>query len=929
MTEAHPQPQRSFAARLVALLAPAYLALVCIVNLSALHRPSAGFAVEIHGTGQVQAVAVTTAAKEATHGLRGQLSLLAVNGTSVLELSEDRLPELLGLLDERPGAENRFQLRSRDGQLRDVTLEAMLPSGELIASAKPVGLLWQLSAVLFFLTGLFVWWKRPEEPGARPLLYIGTVAVFAWSFVCYHDSASRALSYFGKTAFFLFAPASLNLSLRITGLHARRWARWTLRLSIVGGIACGIAAGAPGWLPVDLGRLPWEVGAALMVLTLSAAVYACWKASRPSRPVAFRRRAKDLGHAMLLAFLVPTLSLPIGPQLPVWVWMINAALVTSFPIMLGYSMVHHGLFDLRFSVGRGAAYMISSTLLLAAYVGLVFSGVHLVGMRLDNPWVVGVATTAFVVLLGFVQIRVQGKINRLIFRSRYIYASAVTEAAQALTRERSLDGIAGTLGDALMNQMQLRGAAVALRRSATGPLRTQILGNHPDPETNQVPESLPSDLWPGQFAPLQRAIELNQLVSAYDTDQTTSLRPSSPVPGPNSELRLRAVSDQSARSQPGVEVERADFWERFGLVALVPLVVGGQGSEPERAMGALFLGSKLDGTRLNQNDEELLRTLANQAAIAADNALAFSEIGKLKDGLEHKVAARTAELSDALEQLGKTQGQLLEKEKQAMLGRLAAGITHEVNTPLGALASSADTLTLMLERCRNHVSESVEQTDAQASDSEAVARSRKLLRATASYDQLRTNVQSSTQRIRHLLSTLEQFVNLDSSEKQVSDIRDGLRSAVVLMGPSLGSATVHQNLGPDAALVSCFPARLNQVFVNLLRNAATAVAGSPSPSIEIQLHLTDEEVLIEIIDNGCGISAEELKDLFDFGFSKQGDRVRLQLGLATSKQALDQIGGTIDVQSAIDHGTTVRLRLPRVLSSASSSPDASMSPPAA
>src|SRR6185295_19846424 len=122
-----------------------------------------------------------------------------------------------------------------------------------------------------------------------------------------------------------------------------------------------------------------------------------------------------------------------------------------------------------------------------------------------------------------------------------------------------------------------------------------------------------------------------------------------------------------------------------------PLTLG-NGSREARVVGLLLLGPKPQGKPLDSADERLVLTLAHQLAVALENAAAFDEIRSLKDGLERQVEERTRALSDALSDLKRAQGQLIESEKQAMLGRLVAGVAHEINTPLGALRSSVDTL---------------------------------------------------------------------------------------------------------------------------------------------------------------------------------------------------------------------------------------------
>ena len=261
---------------------------------------------------------------------------------------------------------------------------------------------------------------------------------------------------------------------------------------------------------------------------------------------------------------------------------------------------------------------------------------------------------------------------------------------------------------------------------------------------------------------------------------------------------------------------------------------------------------------------------------------------------------RTRDLSSALADLKRAQGQLIESEKQAMLGRLVAGIVHEVNTPLGSLRSSADTLQRMTERVRAYL-----EGRADAGDDAA----RKLLEATSSSEQLARIVMDSSDRIADLVGSLKRFVGLDESERKAFDVREGIYSALTLLGPRLGDGiTVTLDLPDQDTIVECYPARLNQVFLNLIDNAATAVDGHGTIHIRVQRVHGKIEVAVE--DDGRGIDAERLDSLFEYGFTRKQGRMSMRMGLPSSKQTVEELGGQISIESARGRGTAVRVALP-------------------
>ena len=293
--------------------------------------------------------------------------------------------------------------------------------------------------------------------------------------------------------------------------------------------------------------------------------------------------------------------------------------------------------------------------------------------------------------------------------------------------------------------------------------------------------------------------------------------------------------------------------------------------------------------------------------MALVNSAAFEQIRSLQVGLEQQVAARTRDLSDALEELQQAQLQLVETEKQAMLGRLVAGIVHEINTPLGVLRSSADTAGRTLQRYRGFV-------EAQAADGDTNAV--RLLSATAQAERLTTLMHESSERINQLVASLKQFVALDEAEFRAYDVREGIDSAVTLLSPTCGDGVrITKRYPEQAPRVDCNPARLNQVFVNLLQNAADALAGEGS--IDIQVARRHGEVTIEFSDDGPGIPVDRLGELFEFGFTQKAGRIGLRLGLPSSKRLLQDMGGQISIDSQPGHGTQVRVVIPESASGSS------------
>lgn len=261
---------------------------------------------------------------------------------------------------------------------------------------------------------------------------------------------------------------------------------------------------------------------------------------------------------------------------------------------------------------------------------------------------------------------------------------------------------------------------------------------------------------------------------------------------------------------------------------------------------------------------------------------------------------RTQELSEALEELKAAEAQVIESEMQANIGRLVAGILHEVNSPLGTMRSSVDTIEKAFARSRPVLTRLADNGDAAAG---------KTLRVINAGVELTSNLKASNDRIIGVLDTLKRFVSLDEAESKPVNVCVSLDDARALLRPMLGDRiTVVTRYPETPALVRCFPAKLNRVFLNLLQNAISAIDNRGE--IRISVKRERGQIEVELTDNGRGIPASKLDQLFDLGFTEKCGRIGLQLGLPQSKRWVNEIGGQIHIASREGRGTSVHIFLP-------------------
>jgi PAS domain S-box-containing protein len=275
--------------------------------------------------------------------------------------------------------------------------------------------------------------------------------------------------------------------------------------------------------------------------------------------------------------------------------------------------------------------------------------------------------------------------------------------------------------------------------------------------------------------------------------------------------------------------------------------------------------------------------------------------------LEDKVQERTGELKAKNEQLERTlsqlkdaQNQLIIHEKLASVGALVAGVAHEVNTPIGAVISAAD----LSDRGLNKVVSLVE-------TAESIERLRQEAYLHELMGLLKENNQviaSAAERVSRTVRNLKNFARLDEAEVQWADIHEGIDSTLNLMEYELKNrATLIKDYGKVPKIL-CYPNQLNQLFLNLLRNAVEAL--NPNGSVRIETRADTTSALIKIVDTGRGITPENLPRIFDPSFTTKREQIGTGLGLSISYSIVQKHKGRIQVESEVGKGTSVFVTLP-------------------
>ncbi|WP_445300093.1 ATP-binding protein [Microcoleus sp. D3_18_C4] len=286
--------------------------------------------------------------------------------------------------------------------------------------------------------------------------------------------------------------------------------------------------------------------------------------------------------------------------------------------------------------------------------------------------------------------------------------------------------------------------------------------------------------------------------------------------------------------------------------------------------------------------------------------------------LEERVEARTEELTAALHQLKHTQTQLIQTEKMSSLGQMVAGVAHEINNPInfihGNLEYANEYIINLLNLLRLYQQEYPEPTEAIAEEIAEI----ELDFITEDLLKLLESMKIGSERIRQIVLSLRNFSRLDESQMKLVDIHEGIDNTLLILNSRLKQGIeVVKNYG-ELPEVECYPAQLNQVFMNIIANAIDALEESSqdskkgkNPQILIQTQKLDSsQILVRICDNGPGIPSAIHSKLFDPFFTTKEPGKGTGIGLAICYQIVEKHRGKIEVISSLGGGAEFAIALP-------------------
>jgi len=296
--------------------------------------------------------------------------------------------------------------------------------------------------------------------------------------------------------------------------------------------------------------------------------------------------------------------------------------------------------------------------------------------------------------------------------------------------------------------------------------------------------------------------------------------------------------------------------------------------------------------------------------------------------LEQRVLDRTADLNavngklqqekdsqaQLIKRLEETQNQLMQSERMASIGQLAAGVAHEINNPVGFVNSNLGSLqgyvTDMLRLLSVY-------EQAESSLTVATLQEIKQLKADIDVEFLREDIVSllaesldGVKRVTRIVQDLKNFSHVDESERQWADLEVGMESTLRVVWNELKYKAEVVKEFAGVAQIECFPFQLNQVFMNLLVNASHAI--EVHGTITLRTGQDESQVWVEVQDTGKGIKPENLSRIFEPFFTTKPVGKGTGLGLSLAYGIVKKHNGRIEVKSEVGQGSTFRVILPKI-----------------
>jgi signal transduction histidine kinase len=765
--------------------------------------------------------------------------VLAVDG----RLADRRLHRRLGELHD--GVANLYRIGKRDGRVLEVALLPLHPGERRPVYGLIVDVGLPLVGFVYFAMGVVVWLLRPDRAASWAFLLFGSTMAAGlfgagWMRAPQWDFLWLNIPLIGATTFHLFTtyPIEPSWVVRRPGLRA---AAYPVALLL------GALAVAEGFTDVPPGG--WRTAAFFFPIAIGFFILGMLVVERRRMPEGDGRDRADVVLLGALLSFLPLLLVAVAQfflrtAMP---WFLAFLWFFIFPLAVGYGIVRKQLFDIR-GVARSSVAYGFTTLAVTGLFALLITSADAAFARVNinarSPWFSVVFLFFAILALNPLRDRIQGFVDAWFDRDRRSYRRAVREISEAMVSMLSIKEIVDRILVALTDTMGLERAMVLILDDDQRALRPAA--SRGDWGEEGLGFELPADHAVARQLWMRRWILARE---SFDDERDVEIR-------------------ETCR----------DVFDTLEVELLVPILFGVD------LLGVIAVGRKLSGERLDASDRSLLRTLANQSAIAIENAKAYDEIAQLNETLEARVDERTRELRDAQEQL-------LQAEKMKSLGQLVAGVAHELNNPISFVHANIQLIDEYVAKIADREASPKEVARARGALAKLIARSRE-----------------GTERVKQIVQDLRTFSRMDQADLREVDLHEALDRTMGLMESRCKDCVAIERDYGEIPLVRCLPGQVNQVFLNLLMNACDAIDGTGT--IRVVTRPIAGGVRLEFHDTGRGIPPEVHNRIFDPFFTTKPVGEGTGLGLSLSHSIVERHGGRMSVASEPGKGTTFIIELP-------------------
>lgn len=334
----------------------------------------------------------------------------------------------------------------------------------------------------------------------------------------------------------------------------------------------------------------------------------------------------------------------------------------------------------------------------------------------------------------------------------------------------------------------------------------------------------------------------------------------------------------------------------------------------ENLYAILYLNQCAQVRYWSKNDQKLAQAVADQLAISIKQAHLYAQTQQQAIASE----AQAKHLVETLHQLRLTQTQLIQSEKMSSLGRVVAGVAHEINNPINFISGNLPYVENYVQDLTDLIHTYQEQCD-QSATLQQRGEAIELDFLLADLPRILTSMKSGADRIRQIVLSLRNFARLDEAQCKAVDIHEGLESTLLFLRSQCSDEIqVIRNYG-QLPLVTCYPQQLNQAIMNILLNAAEALNGWQGEQKTIAIStdfvaataIQPAKVRIIITDNGPGILQSIQSQIFDPFFTTKDVGQGSGLGLTVSYQTIvNQHQGLLECVSEVGLGAEFMIELP-------------------